>query len=120
GEHRNQIDLKHSGVVPVADLGRVYALQGRLTAVNTRARLAAATEAGVISPTGGRDLMEAYDLIAETRLEHQARRVRAGGVPDTFLAPSDLADVERSHLRGAFVVARAMQSAVGHGKGALG
>src|SRR5690606_17441285 len=102
GEHRNQIALKHSGVVPVADLGRVYALQGRLTAVNTRARLAAATEAGVISPTGGRDLMEAYDLIAETRLEHQARRVRAGGGPDNFPAPSDPSDFERSHLRDAF------------------
>lgn len=120
GEHRNQIDLKHSGVVPVADLGRVYALQGRLTAVNTRVRLAAATETGVISPTGGRDLMEAYDLIAETRLEHQARRVRAGDAPDNFLSPSDLSDFERSHLRDAFVVVRTMQSAVGHGKAALG
>lgn len=119
GEYRNHIDLKHSGVVPVTDLGRVYALQGRITAVNTRARLAAATEAGVISATGGRDLMEAYDLIAETRLSHQARRVRNGERPDNFLAPADLSDFERSHLRDAFVVVRTMQSAVGHGKGAL-
>lgn len=119
GEHRNHIDLKHSGVVPVTDLGRIYALQGRLTAVNTRARLAGAVEAGVISPTGGRDLMEAYDLIAETRLDHQAKRVRSGEPPDNFLAPSDLSDFERSHLRDAFVVVRTMQSAVGHGKGAL-
>lgn len=119
GEHRNHIDLKHSGVVPVADLGRVYALQGRLTAVNTRARLGAATEAGVISPSGGRDLTEAYDLIAEMRLHHQVRRVRAGAAPDNYLSPSDLSDFERSHLRDAFVVVRTMQSAVGHGKGAL-
>jgi len=119
GEHRNQIDLKHSGVVPVADLARVYALQGRLTPVNTRARLVAAAEAGVISVTGGRDLMEAYDLIAETRLAHQATLVRAGQKPDNYLAPSDLSDFERSHLRDAFVVVRTMQSAIGHGKGAL-
>lgn len=64
--------------------------------------------------------MEAYDLIAETRLEHQARRVRAGDAPDNFLSPSDLSDFERSHLRDAFVVVRTMQSAVGHGKAALG
>ncbi len=45
---------------------------------------------------------------------------RAGLKPDNFLAPSDLPDFERSHLRDAFVVVRTMQSAVGHGKGALG
>lgn len=119
GEHRNQIDMKHSGVVPVTDLARVYALQGRLSPVNTRARLEAAVEAGVISPSGGRDLIEAYDLIAETRLDHQAARVKAGEKPDNFLAPASLSDFERSHLRDAFVVVRTMQSAVGHGKGAL-
>ncbi|MCW3784242.1 DUF294 nucleotidyltransferase-like domain-containing protein [Defluviimonas salinarum] len=119
GEHRNQIDMKHSGVVPVTDLARVYALQGRLPPVNTRARLVAAVEAGVVSASGGRDLIEAYDLIAETRLEHQAARVKAGEKPDNYLAPASLSDFERSHLRDAFVVVRTMQSALGHGKGAL-
>ena len=120
GEHRNQIDMKMNGVVPVTDLGRVYALQAGLVPVNTRARLVAAGEAGAISASGARDLLASYDLIQSRRLEHQARRVRAGLKPDNFLAPSDLPDFERSHLRDAFVVVRTMQSAVGQGKGALG
>jgi CBS domain-containing protein len=119
GEHRNHIDMKHNGVVPVADLARVYALKGRLTEVNTRARLHAAEEAGVISASGARDLIEAYDLIATMRLENQAHLVRSGRKPDNFLAPSDLSDFERSHLRDAFVVVRTMQSAIGHGKGSV-
>ncbi len=119
GEHRNQIDLKHNGVVPVVDLGRVYALTGRLTAANTSARLEAAEEAGVISGSGARDLIGAYDMIARFRLEHQAAQVRAGRKPDNFLAPSDLSDFERSHLRDAFVVVRTMQSALGHARGAV-
>ena len=45
--------------------------------------------------------------------------VRAGRKPDNFLAPSDLADFERSHLRDAFVVVRTMQSALGQGRGVL-
>ncbi len=118
GEHKNHIDLKMNGVVPVADLGRVYALIGQLTPVNTRARLLAAGEAGVISPSGARDLVEAYDLIAETRLSHQARRVKEGDRPNNFMAPSDLSEFERSHLRDAFVVVRTMQSAVGQARGA--
>ncbi|SFR97090.1 DUF294 nucleotidyltransferase-like domain-containing protein [Yoonia litorea] len=120
GEHRDQLDLKHNGVVPVVDLGRVYALQGQLRPVNTRARLVAAISSGVLSETGGADLLDAYDLIAMTRLEHQVAQVKAGKKPNNFLAPSDLSDFERSHLRNAFVVVKTLQSAVGTGKGMLG
>jgi CBS domain-containing protein len=118
GEYKNHIDLKMNGVVPVVDLGRIYTLIGSFGAVNTRSRLEAAAAAGVISASGARDLIEAYDLIATTRLEHQARRVKAGEKPDNFIAPSELSDFERSHLRDAFVVVRTMQSAVGSSRGA--
>jgi CBS domain-containing protein len=118
GEHKNRIDLKHNGVVPVTDLGRVYALIGEIPAANTRARLEAATEAGVISASGGADLIDAYDLIAQTRLDHQARLIRARTAPDNYMAPPDLSDFERAHLRDAFVVVRTMQSALGQSRGA--
>ena len=119
GEHRHHIDMKHNGVVPVADLARVYALQGQLLPVNTRARLEAAEDRGVISGSGARDLIAAYDLIQTMRLENQAHLVRLGRKPDDFIAPADLSDFERSHLRDAFVVVRGMQSAAGQGKGML-
>ena len=107
-------------MVPITDLARVYALRGRIPAANTRARLLAAEEAGIISVSGARDLIEAYDLIADLRLENQATLVRMGRKPDNFLAPSDLSDFERSHLRDAFVVVRTMQSAAGQLAGTLG
>ncbi|GAA5077571.1 DUF294 nucleotidyltransferase-like domain-containing protein [Roseibacterium beibuensis] len=119
GEHKNQIDLKMNGVVPVVDLGRIYALQGGLSEVNTRARLQAAIEGGAVSTTGGRDLLDAYDMIAETRLAHQAAQIRKGEAPDNFMAPTDLSDFERSHLRDAFVVIKTMQNAAGSGRGIL-
>jgi len=120
GEHKNHIDMKHNGVVPVTDIARVYALRGELTEVNTRARIEAAEAVGVVSVSGARDLIEAYDLIARLRLENQAALVKAGRKPDNFLAPSDLSDFERSHLRDAFVVIRTMQSALGQRSGVLG
>ncbi|MGR3251054.1 MAG: DUF294 nucleotidyltransferase-like domain-containing protein [Paracoccus sp. (in: a-proteobacteria)] len=120
GEYRHHIDMKHNGVVPVTDLARVYALQGRIGAVNTRARLEEAETRGVISAGGARDLIAAYDMIQTARLENQAHLVRAGRKPDNYLSPADLSAFERSQLRDAFVVVRGMQSAVGHGKGMLG
>lgn len=120
GDHRNQLDLKHNGVVPVVDLGRLYALEGQMTRVSTRARLEAALRLGLLSKSGGGDLLDAYDLIAMTCLKHQAAQIKSGQKPDNYLDPSDLSDFERSHLRDAFVVVKTMQSAAGSGKGALG
>ena len=120
GEHRNTIDTKLNGVVPVVDLGRMYALQGRLAVVNTRARVEEALGAEIISKSGGRDLLDAYDLVAQTRLEHQARLIKQGKAPDNFLPPAALSDFERSHLRDAFVVIKTMQSALMQGRGILG
>ncbi|WP_424929659.1 DUF294 nucleotidyltransferase-like domain-containing protein [Amaricoccus tamworthensis] len=120
GEHKNRLDMKHNGVVPIVDLGRVYALQGRLTPANTMMRLKAAEKAGVISASGAGDLVDAYDLIAETRLLHQARQIREGEAPDNFVSPNLLSAFERNHLRDAFLVVRTMQSALAHGRATAG
>ncbi|MBO9474780.1 CBS domain-containing protein [Shimia sp. R10_1] len=119
GEHKHQLDMKHNGVVPVVDLARIAALQGRITAVNTRARLQAASDGNAgFSASGIADLLSAYDLIAEERLSHQLRQIHAGVAPDNFLAPSSLSDFDRSHLRDAFVVIKSLQGALSHGRSA--
>ncbi len=120
GEHKNTLDMKLQGVVPIVDLARIHALRGRVEAVNTRARLVEARKNGQLSQSGASDLLDAYDLIAESRLLHQVDLVKRGMRPDNFLQPSSLSDFERSHLRDAFVVVKTMQSAIGHGRSILG
>ncbi|MGF1560637.1 MAG: DUF294 nucleotidyltransferase-like domain-containing protein [Geminicoccaceae bacterium] len=112
GEHRRRVDLKMNGVVPIVDLARVYALQCAEPRANTRARLHSAIEAGVISTSGGHDLLDAFELISKTRLEHQARCVQSGEKPDNFMAPHSLSAFERNHLRHAFLVVKTMQAAL--------
>jgi CBS domain-containing protein len=117
GEHKDTIDMKHAGVVPVVDLGRVYALMGSLTVANTRDRLKAGQAAGVVSASGGKDLLDAFDLIASVRLEHQARMIREGRKPDNFMPPGELSELERNHLKDAFIVVKTMQSAAANSHG---
>jgi len=119
GEHKRRIDFKHAGVVPIVDLARLYALQGRLTPVNTRARLLAARDAKLLSKSGAKDLLDAYDLICEVRLDHQAAQIRAGQKPDNFVSPDMLSDLERNHLREAFGVIKTMQSSALQGRSLL-
>lgn len=109
GEHKGTIDLKHTGVVPIVDLARVYALAGAHEAVNTHDRLMSAAEGGEVSEQSARDLRDALEFLAHTRIQHQARQIAAGQAPDNFLNPSDISNFERSQLKDAFTVVHDLQ-----------
>ncbi len=113
GEHDKTLDLKHSGVIPIVDIARVYALAGGIVEVNTRERLVAAEQKGLLSASGAYDLRDALEFIGIVRLRHQAGQIRQGIAPDNFVPPSALSHLERKHLKDAFGVVRTMQSFLG-------
>nr|WP_321443649.1 DUF294 nucleotidyltransferase-like domain-containing protein [uncultured Cohaesibacter sp.] len=119
GEHKDTVDLKHNGVVPIVDLARAYAIQGAITAANTRERLIIGRDQGTINKTSAQDLIDAYDLISDMRLEHQARQIREGHAPDNYLAPASLSELERNHLKDAFLIIKTLQSALGQSQSAF-
>ncbi len=112
GENNQQFDLKHTGVVPIVDIARIYALEAGIEAVNTHERLLAGQGAKVLSESGARDLVDSYEFIAITRLKHQADQIRHGQKPDNFMNPEDLSDFERNHLKDAFSVVKTIQNAM--------
>ena len=112
GMHRGTMDLKHSGVVPVVDIARVYALEAAIGAVNTHERLEAGREAKALSASGAADLLAAFEFIAITRLRHQARQIRDGKKPDNYMAPNEISHLERDQLKKAFQVIKTIQSAL--------
>ncbi|MHB8951305.1 MAG: putative nucleotidyltransferase substrate binding domain-containing protein, partial [Rhodoferax sp.] len=109
GENARTIDLKHSGIVPIVDLARVYALAGGIAAVNTHDRLEAVGQAGEVSEQGARDLRDALEFLAKLRIAHQARQTQQNQAPDNFLALEELSNFERSHLKEAFSVVQTLQ-----------
>lgn len=111
GEHNNTLDLKHTGVVPIVDLARVYALDAGIEATNTQDRLQAISDGKIISKDGARDLIAALEFLGLTRLHHQARQIREGTKADNYMPPQELSSFERSHLRDAFSVVKSMQAA---------
>ncbi|MDP2219955.1 MAG: putative nucleotidyltransferase substrate binding domain-containing protein, partial [Hydrogenophaga sp.] len=113
GEHKGKIDLKHTGVVPIVDLARVYALAGGDASVNTHDRLMSAAAGGAISEQSARDLRDALEFLAFTRIQHQARQIAKGEAPDNYLNPDDISNFERTQLKDAFTVVQALQSVLG-------
>ena len=113
GEHPGTVDMKHSAIVPIVDLARIYALAGGLDAVNTHDRLDVAAEGGEVSPQAARDLADALEFISALRIAHQTRQIAAGEAPDNFLRLDELSSFERGTLKDAFGVVHQLQSVLG-------
>ncbi|MCG8427154.1 MAG: DUF294 nucleotidyltransferase-like domain-containing protein [Chromatiales bacterium] len=110
GEHDHTFDLKHTGIVPIVDLARVYALASGSEAVNTMDRLDVVAKGGEVSEDGARNLHDALEFISGLRIEHQAGQIRVGDKPDNYMSPDALSNFERNQLKDAFAVVRTMQN----------
>jgi CBS domain-containing protein len=113
GDNPHTIDLKHTGIVPIVDLARVYALAAGVTVANTHDRLEVSAQAGEVSEQGARDLRGALEFLGKLRIAHQARQMAKGQAPDNFLALEELSNFERSHLKEAFSVVQTLQGVLG-------
>ena len=93
----------------MVQLARVHALQSGSMALSTHSRIAAAANAGVIDEGTAADLGDAFELMSYRRLHHQVAQARAGERPDNHLAPGDLTERDRRHLKDAFGIVRSAQ-----------
>ena len=112
GERRGQLDLKHGGVVPIVDLARWAAMSAGVTCTSTAERLRVAGDAGTLSPSDARTLLEAHELIVGLRIEHQIEQLNAGTAPDDYIDPGTLSPLTRSYLKEAFRAVAAVQKRV--------
>jgi len=110
GQLRDTIDFKHSGIVPIVDLARIYALAGGHEVVNTRERLMVAASSQEISEQGAHDLRDALEFLGTLRIRHQTAQMQAGAAADNYLSLSTLSNFERSQLKDAFGVVQTLQS----------
>lgn len=111
GEHRHQLDLKLHGIAAIVDLARLFALEAGLPETNTLARLRLADGRSTIA-TVTSDLAEAFEYLQEVRLRHQAAQLRAGQVPDNYVALSDLSNLEHRWLKDLFRLIQICQESV--------
>lgn len=114
GKHNNTLDLKHNGIAPIVDLGRIYALSEGIESVNTLERLKKAAGTRSLSTSGSADLIDAYRFLGMLRIQHQARQIQRGDKPDNYLSPKELSKLEREHLKDAFKIIQSMQNSLPH------
>jgi CBS domain-containing protein len=112
GEHRDSLDLKKRGVLPVTEIVRLHALAHRIEAVNTDERLQALAAARHMTIVDSRNLADALHFIQHQRIKHQCEQILRGEKVSNFLNPRDLPKMAREQLRDAFTIIDEAQSAV--------
>lgn len=112
GENLGTFDIKHTGLIPIVDLARIYALAGGVNAVNTHERLELAAPTNEVSAQAARDLRIAFEFLGKLRIAHQARQSARGLLPDNFVALAELSGSECNQLKTAFALVRTLQRAL--------
>jgi CBS domain-containing protein len=102
GAHAGTFAVKDSGITPITNLARAYAVSVGATGNRTLARLGVAVASGRIDEELGAGLREAFRLLWRVRLEHHARRIGEGGQPDDHVDPAEIGPVARRGLKEAF------------------
>jgi CBS domain-containing protein len=91
-------DVKKGGSLPIANLGRLYALSAGITTSATLDRLSAAEEVGQLDADTASSLREAFGIVLRVRHEHHAACFRAGRVADNRIDPDELSAPRRAGL----------------------
>jgi len=104
GEHKNKLDLKTRGLAPFVNFARVMALKYGVNETNTLTRLQVLYQEGHISEDLWASAREAYELQMQLRLIHQLTQIDEGVLPDNYIAPAQLSDLEKRMLKESFEV----------------
>ncbi|MFC1835118.1 DUF294 nucleotidyltransferase-like domain-containing protein [Thermodesulfobacteriota bacterium] len=112
GQHKNRLDLKTRGLVPFVDFARVLSLRHGIRETNTVARLQALVDGDHIPRELYADATEGYEFQMQIRLVHQFKMMEEGLMPDNYIDPSELSDIEKQTLKESFGVISRIQSFV--------
>jgi CBS domain-containing protein len=116
GEHAGEIDVKKGGLFPIVHGVRALALERRIEAVNSFARIEALAAAGTLERDFAADLAEALQYLMELRLrarlaQHDGSADDAG---DDFVRAKDLSRLQHDGLRDSLLIAKRFKERIGH------
>jgi CBS domain-containing protein len=115
GEHAGEIDVKKGGLFPIVHGVRALALERRIEAVNSFARIEALATAGALERDFAADLAEALQYLMELRLRARLAQDHGGAddAGDDFVRAKDLSRLQHDGLRDSLLIAKRFKERIG-------
>lgn len=106
GDHAGEIDLKKGGLFPIVHGVRALALERRIEAVNSFARIEALAAAGALESEVAEDLAEALQYLMELRLRARLAKDHSGVAAEDSVRAQDLSRLQQDGLRDSLRIAK--------------
>jgi CBS domain-containing protein len=113
GVHKNELNLKTSGLVPVVDAIRVLSLSQQSSVTNTLNRLELASRQKLISKEMAENVEEAYNFVMMLRINNHHVQKEMNLEPSNYVDPKRLSKLQQKTLIESFHVIRDLQGEVG-------
>ncbi|MDG0980237.1 MAG: putative nucleotidyltransferase substrate binding domain-containing protein, partial [Halieaceae bacterium] len=112
GEHKESVNIKKRGILPITDIARLHALANGLPEVNTDERITALVKNGVLQIKNARNLSDALHTLQQARIDEQCRLIEVGEAPGNYINPRTLGTMGKEQLRDAFTIIKEAQSVI--------
>jgi CBS domain-containing protein len=112
GEHKDELNLKIKGIAPLVDMARLFALEKGIGETSTLERIEALRDKHSIVREYGEEMAQAFDFIMLLRIQHQYEQIKAGKMPDNFINPNRLSNLEKKSIKDAFQLISRLQDMV--------
>jgi CBS domain-containing protein len=118
GANKGKFNIKLNALCPISDAARLSALEMRVYATPTLARLMELRGKPCIVGEFASELEYSFEMLMSLRLRHQFQQIQEGVAPDNFINPHDLGKMERRFLKETFRLILSVQEATRYRYGA--
>ncbi len=109
GEHKNELDIKARGCLPIVEGVRVLSLLHNIEKSNTFERVRELKSKGKISPELAEEIEFAYDFLLKLRIKKHLNLYKEGIELHNYINPEHLSSVEKKLLKESFAVIYKLQ-----------
>ena len=110
GQHKNELNLKMSGLIPLIGAIRLLSLENGITETSTLGRLAELEARGVFSGAETDALVGAFEVVMLTRMRNRSEVGDDG--PDNHVDIASLSVIQKAALKAAFKTIDKLQRSI--------
>ncbi|MGX9416801.1 putative nucleotidyltransferase substrate binding domain-containing protein [Vibrio sp. WJH972] len=111
GEQSKVLNIKKYAINLIIDLARIYGLAIECPSSSTQERFHSAMDAGILSNDAYKNIIGAYQFIAQFRYSQQVEQLKQGEIANNYIDPNTFGSFERQHLKDAFRIIADLQDA---------
>ncbi len=109
GEHKDKLNLKIKGIAPIVDVVRLFSLEKGIRETSTLERIDALKPKHSVVNDHADEIIHAFEFLMLLRIRHQYEQVLQGKMPDNFIDPESLSNLEKKLLKETFQLISKLQ-----------